>query len=189
MDATVLLAGQVRRIGAIGRDLATEIDVPTSRTRAAPGVNLIGFTLWHLARTVDWAINTMVRGVDETAFDFPFEGPADARVSQIGFGLTLEEADAIAEATTPAQVAEYLEIVVAGAAAWLQTEPDLAAIPDVVAQQPDFPGYRTDVYLEEVRSYAEARASTVQIVAGPATAHIRGHAGEIDILRQIIAGS
>ena len=150
-------------------------------------MNLIGFTLWHLARTVDWAINTMVRGVPEVAFDFDFEGVADARASQIGFGIRLEDADAIAYATTPTQVADYIERVATDAVGWLGSEPDLSAVPDVIAQQPAFPGYRTDFYVEEVRSYEEARASTALILAGPATAHVRGHFGEIDVLRQILA--
>lgn len=190
MDASVLLAAQVRRIGEIVRDLSTQVDVPTSRRRAFPGANPIGFTLWHVARTVDWSINTMVRGANEVAFDFDFEGAADARVSQIGFGVRPEDADDIAEATSPEQVAGYLDLVVADALGWLETGPDLSVQPDVAAHQPDLPGYRTDFYLEEVRAYAQARASTVQILAGPATAHVRGHFGEIDVLRQILtAGS
>ena len=187
MDAWFLLAAQVRRIGEIVRDLSVQVDVPTSRARAFPGTNLIGYTLWHVARTVDWSINTMVRGAKEVAFDFPFEGAADARASQIGFGIEREDADAIAQATTPAQVADYMELVVADATAWFQTEPDLSVLPDVDAQQPNFPGYRTDFYLEEVRAYEKARATTAQILAGPATAHVRGHFGEIDVLRQILA--
>lgn len=187
MDASESLAAQIARVGDIVRDLSQRVDVPTSRARAFPGTNLIGFTLWHVARTVDWAINTMVRGTNEVAFDFGFEGPADARASQIGFGIALEEADAIAEATSPAQVAAYMELVVADAVGWLQTKPDMSEQPDVVAHQPSFPGYRTSSYLEEVRSYEEARATTVLMLAGPVVGHARGHLGEIDVLRQVLA--
>lgn len=139
MDASRLLAAQVRGIGAIVRDLSVKIDAPTSRARAFPGSNPIGFTLWHGARTLDWAINTMVRGVDEVAFSFDFEGPADARVSEIGFGLNLSEAGAVAEATTPAQVADYLDRVVAEAISWLKTEPDLSPYPTWPRTSPGSP--------------------------------------------------
>lgn len=189
MEASDLLSIQLNRIGEILDRLAAEVDVETSRKRAFPGANLIGSTLWHLARTVDWAVNTMVRGTPEVAFDFDFRGPADARMSQIGFGIQLHETDAIAEATTPAEIARYFELVLADATQWLQTNPDLSFVPDTPAQQPDFPGYRTDFYLKEMRSYKEADWTALQILAGPATAHVRGHFGEIDVLRQILGKS
>jgi hypothetical protein len=187
VHASILLATQLHRIGEILGALSAQVDVTASRMRAFPGTNLIGYTLWHLARTVDWSVNTMVRGTAEVAFDFKFEGAADPRVSQIGFGVQLHEADAIAESTTPAEVARYFDLVLANVTEWLRRDPDLSLIPNISAHQPDFPGYRTDFYLEEARSYKEAGWTTMQILAGPATAHVRGHFGEIDVLRQILA--
>lgn len=186
MEASDLLAIQLNAIGQILNRLATEVDVETSRKRAFPGASLIGYTLWHLARTVDSAVNSMIRGVPEIAFDFDFEGVADARVSQIGFGIQPNEADAIAQATTPVEVARYYELVLANATQWLGTNPDLSLVPDVLAHLPDFPGYRKDFYLEEMRSYEEEGWTALQILAGPAVGHVRGHFGEIDLLRQIL---
>ena len=186
MEASDLLAIQLNGIGQILNRLAVEVDVETSRKRAFPGASLIGYTLWHLARTVDWAVNSMIRGVPEVAFDFDFEGVADARISQIGFGIQLDEADAIAQATTPAEVARYFELVLANATKWLERNPDLAFVSDVLAHQPDFPGYRTDFYLEEVRTYMDEGWSALRILAGPAVGHVRGHFGEIDVIRQIL---
>lgn len=187
MDASDLLAIQLDGIGQIVNRLAAEVDVDTSRQRAFPGASLIGFSLWHLARTVDWAVNSMIRGTPEVAFDFAFKGAADARESQIGFGIQLDEADAIAGATTPLEVARYLESVLADATQWLGSHPDLSFVPDVLAHQPDFPGYRTDFYLREVRSYKDEDWSALQILASAAVGHVRGHFGEIDVLRQILA--
>lgn len=186
MKASDLLALQLTGIGQILNDLAAEVDVETSRKRPFPGANLICYTLWHVARTVDWAANSMVRGTPEVAFEFDFQGAADARISQIGFGIQLHEADAIAEATTPAEVARYFELVLADATQWLRTNPDLSFVPDALAHQPDFPGYQTDFYLEEVRSYKEAEETALQILAGPAVGHVRGHFGEVDVVRQIL---
>ncbi|HVE76969.1 MAG TPA: hypothetical protein VND22_09445 [Actinomycetota bacterium] len=186
MEASELLAIQLNGIGQILNRLAAEVDVETSRKRAFPGASLIGFTLWHLARTVDWAVNSMIRGALEAAFDFDFQGAADPRISQIGFGIQLHEADAIAEATTPAAVARYFELVLADANRWLETNPDLSFVPDALTHQPDFPGYRTDFYLEEVASYKEGDWTALQILDGPAIEHVRGHFGEIDVLRQIL---
>lgn len=175
---------QLSRIGEILTDLAAEIDVATSRKRALPSTNLIGYTLWHIARTVDWSVNTMTRGTPEVAFDFDFQGVADAKVSQIGFGLQLHEADAIAEGTTPAEVAKYYGSVLTDAVEWLRTDPDLSAIPDVLGNQPDFPGYQTNFYLEEVRTFQGDTA--LQILVDPAIGHVRGHFGEIDLLKQML---
>lgn len=180
-----VLVLQLTRIGEILNELAAEVDVATSRKRASASTNLIGYTLWHIARTVDWSVNTMIRGTPEVAFDFDFQGVADARVSQIGFGLQLHEADAIAEATTPAEAAKYYGSVLTEVAGWLRTDPDLSAVPDVLGNQPDFPGYQTNFYLDEVRTFQGE--TTLRILADPAIGHVRGHFGEIDLLRQMLA--
>jgi hypothetical protein len=187
VDASILVEAQLSRIGEILRTLSAQVDVAASRTRAFPGTNLIGYTLWHLARTVDWAVNTMIRGTPEVAFDFDFKGPADPRASQIGFGIQLHEADAIAGSTTPAEVARYCDLVLADVTEWLRGDPDLSFIPKTSDHQPDHPGYRTDFYLEEARSYEEGGWTAMKILAFPAIAHVRGHFGEIDVLRQILA--
>ena len=186
MEASDLLVLQLTGIGQILNNLAADVDVETSRKRAFPGANLIGFTLWHLARVVDWATNSMIRGTPEVAFGFDFKGAADPRVSQTGYGIQLHEADAIAEATTPTEVARYFGLVLADTTDWLRTDPALSFVPDALAHQPNFPGYRTDFYLEEVGSYKEAEVTALQILAGPAIGHVRGHFGEVDVLRQIL---
>src|SRR5438067_831663 len=38
-------------------------------SRPYPSANLVGFTAWHSLRTIDWAINTAIRGVPELAAD------------------------------------------------------------------------------------------------------------------------
>lgn len=186
MDATDLLALQFNDIGHIIDALAEELDVDTSRSRAFPGANLIGFTFWHIARTIDWAVNTMVRATPEVAFGFDFKGPADARINQIGFGIPLDEADAIAAATTPAEVAAYYASVLAEAVTWLRTGPDLSVVPDSMKHQPEFPGYANELYLEEVRSYKPAGQTALDILSGPGVGHVRGHFGEIDLVRQML---
>src|SRR5207237_8857958 len=36
-------------------------------TRAIPGTNLPGFTLWHAARTIDWGVHSANHGIPEIA--------------------------------------------------------------------------------------------------------------------------
>src|SRR3982074_795356 len=37
------------------------------RSRPFPGANLLGFTVWHCARTIDWAVNRVLRNSPELA--------------------------------------------------------------------------------------------------------------------------
>ena len=37
------------------------------KVRPFPGANLVGFTIWHCARTIDWAVNRVLRGSPELA--------------------------------------------------------------------------------------------------------------------------
>lgn len=186
MHAIDLLTTQLSRVNQIQNDLAGQIDVQTARTRAVEGTNMPGFTLWHVARVADWAVNTMILGQPELAFDGTFSGAADPQQIQFGFGIPLDQADAIAHATTPKESAAYHDRVTAHITAWLATEPDLTAVPDMMESQPDFPGYRTDFYLDEARTFPEAKLTVAQYLTGPVIGHARGHFGELETLLGII---
>src|SRR6185295_15212569 len=43
-------------------DLANRTSDEEWRSRAHPNANLIGFTVWHCARIIDWAVNPVMRG-------------------------------------------------------------------------------------------------------------------------------
>ena len=59
--------------------------------RPLQGVNPIGFLLWHMARSQDWAVNTAIRDVPEVIMRKSWVGSPLA-VPGIGTGFELEEA-------------------------------------------------------------------------------------------------
>src|SRR5262245_6380716 len=65
-------------------------------TRALPNTNLIGFDLWHIARTQDWAAQTMARGIPEVIEDTRWQSLGSATRFGVGVGMTEGEADAVA---------------------------------------------------------------------------------------------
>jgi hypothetical protein len=62
MRATELLEPQFNSVNQILHGIADDLTPKGLVTRALPNTNLIGFDLWHVARTQDWALQTLVRG-------------------------------------------------------------------------------------------------------------------------------
>ena len=152
-------------------------------TRAIPGTNLPGFTVWHAARTIDWGIHCAIQGVPEIADRAEWRdlGAADFAY---GAGITAQEADQVAQSVSRHQVRGYLDAVQAAALAWLKArrDGDLDTVPEFEAHQGVKPRYRTPSVWAEVSDFVGK--PTWQILARPCISHIRVHAGEIDILRQ-----
>jgi len=64
--------------------------------RPAQGQNMIGYTVWHMPRTLDAHVQTWIRGVPEVVHG---EGWSDWRPLKYlgyGVGVSLKEADEIA---------------------------------------------------------------------------------------------
>ena len=152
-------------------------------TRAIPGTNLPGFTVWHAARTIDWGIHCAIQGVPEIA-DRPEWRDLGAADFAYGAGITSQEADQVAQSVSRHQVRGYLDAVQAAALGWLQArrDGDLDTVPEFEAHQGVKPRYRTPSVWAEVSDFVGK--PTWQILARPCISHIRVHAGEIDILRQ-----
>lgn len=51
--------------------------------RSFPAANMVGFTVWHCARTIDWAVNCVMRGALELADRAEWQ---DLRVPNAMFG-------------------------------------------------------------------------------------------------------
>jgi len=124
--------------------------------RPGPGRNRIGFTAWHMVATRDWTIRAILQGERPIGWDSPFDGTAVARCA-IPFGMPLEEADAIAESVSPADVAAYSEAVTGEILRWL------ARTEDVVLESPP-PNGRTHLALSP--RYSEAGVRTLPLSPG-----------------------
>ena len=76
-------------------------------SRAFDGANLIGFTVWHAARSIDWAVNCVLRDQPELV-----DGPEWKDVRRpdafFGAGATREAADDVARTVPRQRVIDYL---------------------------------------------------------------------------------
>jgi len=155
--------------------------------RALPGTNPPGFIVWHMARTVDWAVQCGVRGVPEVAAGEAF-GAVGVELG-IGTGITPEEAMDIARRIPRDLVAEYAAAVIRESLDWLATasNDELESPTGMAEHQAAFPVYRAEGHLREVDELLSL--PNWQVLARPASIHIRRHTGELDVLAQALKSS
>jgi hypothetical protein len=184
MRATDLLIRQFTTVHQILRDLADDLTPDELTTRVLPNTNLLGFDLWHVARTQDWALQTLVRGVPELIDEERWQRRGRLATHGVGVGLSEAEADALARAVRPADILEYAGATHEAIIAWLDANND-----DALSVQPDVPAHleRYPVYLEEAMR-AEApwmfERPAVWRCLSPALAHVRDHLAEMDLLKR-----
>ena len=153
--------------------------------REIPGTNLLGFTFWHAARTIDWAIHCAIQGLPEVA-DRPEWSRLRATELAFGAGISPAEADSVALSVNRKDLVGYVADVRQAAVSWLRdrSDSDLDAVPDFEAHQRVKPRYLTPPVWSEVSDFVGL--PTWHILARPCISHIRVHAGEIDIVLQAI---
>jgi len=151
---------------------------------AAPGTNRVGFSLWHGARTIDWAVHTAVRGVHEVADD-PRWGDRLVPEALFGAGIPASLADSVPERVSQATLIEYLDALQPAVLEWLeaQTPDTLDAAVDLRAHQAARPEYMAPAVWKEIESLDGIPAW--QVLTRPSASHIRVHMGEIDVLAQL----
>jgi len=140
--------------------------------------------VWHMARSIDWAVQCGVRGVPEVAAGDEFR--AVGVELGIGTGIPPEEAMAIARRMPRGLVANYAAAVIKESLGWLATASDeeLESPTRMGQNQAAFPVYRADGHLAEVRDLLEI--PNWMVLARPATSHIRVHNGELQLLAQAL---
>src|SRR5688500_11849908 len=87
--------------------------------RPGPGRNRVGFTAWHMVATRDWTIRSILQAERPVGWDAPFAGSGIAKCD-LPFGMPLAEADRIAEAVAPTDVAAYSDAVTSEILRWLE---------------------------------------------------------------------
>lgn len=178
MDAKGLLQFQLNGSFKLLTEVAQGATDDEWRSRAFPGANLVGFTVWHGARTMDWAVNCVMRGAPELADrsewqDVKVEGAA------FGAGASREAADAVAGTVPRARVAAYLAALRDDAMAWLAAEPNdnLLAPTDLRGRHQAKPEYMAPAVWEELEDLDGIPGW--QFVARPCVSHIRVHYGQV----------
>src|SRR6266581_1615474 len=118
MDAKGLLQFQVNGSFRILAEVAEGASDKEWKARSFPTANMIGFTVWHCARTIDWAVNCAMRGAPELIDQVEWHdlGVADA---MFGAGAPREAADSVAREVPRARVLAYLDALRQDTVAWM----------------------------------------------------------------------
>lgn len=163
--------------------------------RAVTGANPIGFIVWHMARSQDWALNTAIRDVPEVVTRAPWR---DSSVAVAGIGTGFDHADAedVARRVNLLDLLAYADAVHADSLAWLgtQIESVLDEIPDVAAHDAPHPEYQTPGFRAEMDSGPEhddavGRKGGLPVwvfLTSVAVTHLHRHLGEVDLIKDVI---
>jgi hypothetical protein len=148
----------------------------SSRTFA--GANLIGFTVWHGARTIDWAVNCVMRNRQELA-DQPEWHDLKVVDGLFGAGVSRETADGVAESIPRTRVAAYIGALRQDVLSWLADLPneDLSTTVDLKERHKAKREYMTPAVWAEVANLDGIPGW--QFLARPCMSHIRVHYGEM----------
>lgn len=170
--------------------------VPAELTaQPLPGVNPLGFILWHMARSQDWAVNTAIRDRPEVITRDPW-AHSPLAVPGIGTGFALAKAVDVARRIDLRQLLEYADAVQAGALAWLRTldEAALDEIPDVAAHDARHPEYQTPGFRAEMDSGPEHDDAVDRkgglpvwiFLTSVSVTHVHRHLGEVDLIKDLL---
>jgi hypothetical protein len=177
VDAKGLLQFQVNGSFRILAEVAQGASDTEWKSRSFPSANMVGFTVWHCARTMDWAVNCVMRGAPELVDQAEWE---DLRVADawFGAGASREAADNVARDVPRTRVSAYLEALRQDVVAWLGAVPneDLAGAVDLKARQAAKPEYMAPAVWADIEDLDGIPGW--QFVARPCVAHIRVHYGE-----------
>jgi hypothetical protein len=177
VDAKGLLQFQVNGSFNLLGELAGDASDEEWKARSFPSANLIGFTVWHGARTMDWAVNCVMRGAPELADGAEWQ---DIRFPEavFGAGAPRDAADAVARDVPRMRVAAYVDALRQGAVAWLGAvdNDDLSTAVDLKARHVAKPEYMQPNVWEEIEDLNGLPGW--QFLARPCVSHIRVHYGE-----------
>lgn len=153
-----------------------------------PGTSPLGLTLWHIPRTQDWLLNTVILGAPEVV-EAHRDGLPDPERYGFGTGLTPDAArEAAAQVRMPALLA-YADAVVAAMDAWFSSasERDLDVVPPLRERQSARAAYTTPESLAEVEGLVGQPVGV--LLMRPTLGHLFAHLGEIDLLLQLAKAS
>ena len=183
MRATDLLARQFASVNDSLRQLAGDLTPGELVTRILPHTNLLAFDLWHVARTQDWALQTLVRGVPELIDDPRWRGRGRLATHGIGVGLSEAQADDLARGLLLADILEYAGTTHQAILLWLRAIPDeeLSREPDVPAHLARYAVYLEPAMCEEV-PWMFQRPQVWRCLS-PALNHVRDHLAQAALLK------
>ncbi len=160
-----------------------------------PGANAIGFILWHMARSQDWAVNTAIRNEPEVITRERWRQTPLA-VAGIGTGFSSDEAQHVAGRIELEILRAYADAVHEDITSWLRTQSEslLDEIPDAEAHDSPHPEYRTAGFRAEMSSGPEHDDAVGRkgdlpawiYLTSVAVTHLHRHLGEVDLLKDML---
>ncbi len=192
MNSIEMLIQQLDTVNVRLHHTTADLGAAELVSQLAPGVNPIGFILWHMVRSQDWAVNTAVRGEPEVIQD-PRWRATSVAVPGIGTGFELDEAMEVAARIDLETLLAYADTVHAQIVSWLrdQDESMLDEIPDAAAHDAPHPEYQTAGFRAEMGSGPEhdeavGRAGGLPAwvyLTSVAVTHLHRHLGEVDLIK------
>lgn len=195
VNAIAMLLQQLETVSIRLHHSAGDLTVAELTARPLAGINPLGFTVWHMARSQDWAVNTAIRDIPEVISRPPWSRSALA-MPGIGTGFDLEEAVAVSQKVQMGPLLDYANAVHSDAVAWLGTvdESVLDEIPDVAAHDARHPEYQTPGFRAEMNSGPEhddvvGRKGGLPVwifLTSVSVTHMHRHLGEVDLIKDVL---
>jgi DinB superfamily len=197
MDAIAMLQQQLHTVHLRLHHSAGDLTAAELTARPLPQANPIGFILWHMVRSQDWAVNTAVRGTPELIKREPWSWSLLAHPG-MGTGFDASEAEEVSREVELRPLLAYADAVHAEIVAWLDSisEANLDAIPDVAAHDGPHPEYQTAGFRAEMDSGPEHDDAVAGkgglpvwiFLTSVALTHLHRHLGEVDLLKDLLRG-
>ncbi len=186
MDSIEILQKQFASIFAIFQGIVGDFAEEEMVSRPAPEQNMIGYTAWHMPRTLDAHVQTWIRGVPEVVHGERWSDWKSLRHLGYGVGVTLQEADEIARTIQIPDVLDYADAVDQEITTWLEhlDEKDLDQMPEISKHLSQYPEYQTEGLRREAGDLYEQPTWTHLLY--PCIGHIQRHLGELEIIKAII---
>lgn len=186
MNAISYLEQQLTNIHAMLRAIAGDLTDEEWVARAAPGLNFLGATVWHIPRTQDLHVQTWIRGVPQVAHRERWAHWQPLQRLGTGAGISLAEADEIARSVRRAEVLEYAAAVHEETQHGLRdlNDTDLDQVPDIAGHLAPFPEYQTPGFVAEARGLFN-QPIWAQLMR-PCIGHVHRHLGEVEVLKEFL---
>jgi len=195
VNAIEMLAQQLDTVNVRLHHTAADLQDRELVAQPLAVANPIGFILWHMARSQDWAVNTAIRDVAEVITLEPWRSSVIA-VPGIGTGFDAAAAIDVARRVDRDTLLDYADAVHANALAWLGTQQEsmLDEIPDVAAHDARRPEYQTPGFRAEMDSGPEHDDAVGRkgglpawvFLTSVAVTHLHRHLGEVDLLKDLL---
>jgi len=197
MNAVEMLVQQLDTVNIRLHHTARDLTAVELVAQPLTVVNPIGFILWHMVRSQDWAVHTAIRDVPEMITRAPWRSTPLA-VPGIGTGFDAEAAAGVARRVRLDLLLGYADAVHAELVAWLGTQDEsmFDTIPEASAHYSRFPEYQTAGFKAEMDSGPEHDDAVGRkgglpawvYLTSVAVTHLHRHLGEVDLVKDVLRG-